>query len=598
MPRGAVSHHPFVPPLLRRFGIGLWSIGLGLVLVLVLGGLYAADRALRQADDQQASIEAVQTAAQLESFLAVQTQALNAFHALHMGSTTVPDPVARERFLALVDVLSDRLPAFRTLWLSDSAGVIVQEVPMRNEMAPLAPAVDVDTVSHLHLGEIAARARRTDEAQVSPPGTLSSGERGLLLVDPLYHEGRFLGFIGGAVSLERLIEAVGPRSGRALVGIVPVMGAGVGSEPVVFGTMEGARARTVVRRSELARVPGGQWRVEVAHAGRGRGVRVTLWALGLTAAITLVVGLWQERRQTVRTAERSRELEHLSTELLRANKAKSEFLANVSHELRTPLNAIVGFVDLLKDGVYGELNARQAGPVDRIAVSANHLRHLVDQVLDLGKIAAGRVEVHAEPVALRPFVFDVASEVEPLITEKGLTLSLAVGASLPRVRTDPGLLRQILVNLFGNAVKYTPAGGVAVRARLVGAPEAYGRGRRGTRAESGVVTVKAPRADGIWIALQVVDTGVGIAPANHARVFEEFEQVDAGPRGDSINRGTGLGLTISRRLARLLGGDISLESELGKGSTFTLWLPVNPADLPADAGMRTPTGAVPVVPAP
>jgi signal transduction histidine kinase len=233
--------------------------------------------------------------------------------------------------------------------------------------------------------------------------------------------------------------------------------------------------------------------------------------------------------------------------------------------------------------------------VDRIAVSANHLRHLVDQILDLGKIAAGRIEVHAEPLALRPFVFDVASEVEPLITEKGLTLSLAVGASLPRIRTDPGLLRQILVNLLGNAVKYTPTGGVAVRARLVGAPEGYGRGGRGTRAESGIFSAKAPRADGIWVALQVVDTGVGIAPANHSRVFEEFEQVDAGPRGDSINRGTGLGLTISRRLARLLGGELTLDSELGKGATFTIWLPVNPADLPADGGMRTPTGAVPVV---
>ena len=567
------------------------------MLVLVLGGLYAADRALRQADDQEVSIEAVQAAAQLESFLTVQAQALNAFHVLHVDQGSVSEPEARERFLELAAVLSDRLPGFRRLWLTDSAGVVVQHVTLEAGLEPLARGLDLDTKPLLPMAEIMATARRTDEAQVSAPGTLTGGVRGIVLVDPLYHEGRFLGFVGGTLSLERMIEAVQPRTGRAIVSLVPVSGAGVGGDPVVFGSLEGVRTRNIVRQSEEVRVPGGRWRVEVAHAGRGRGVRVTLWVLGLTAAITLVVGLLQERRQTVRTAERSRELEHLSTELLRANKAKSEFLANVSHELRTPLNAIVGFVDLLRDGVYGELNARQAGPVERIAVSANHLRHLVDQVLDLGKIAAGRIEVHAEPVALRPFVFDVASEVEPLITEKGLTLSLAVGASLPRVRTDPGLLRQILVNLLGNAVKYTPAGGVAVRARLVGAPEAYGRGRRGTRAESGIFSARAPRADGIWIALQVVDTGVGIAPANQARVFEEFEQVDAGPRGDSINRGTGLGLTISRRLARLLGGEIALESELGKGSTFTLWLPVNPADLPADGGIRTPTGSVPVVPA-
>jgi signal transduction histidine kinase len=583
-----------VPRLLRRFGIGLWSIGLGLVLVLVLGGLYAADRALRQADDQEASIEAVQAAAQLESFLAVQAQSLTAFHALHLDPPTTADRAAGERFLALAGALEGRLRGFRRLWLTDSSGVVVQEVRFGRELAPLPPGLDLDTTSALHVGEVAARARRIDETHVTPPGTFGT-ERGLILLDPLYDDGRFLGFVGGSVSLEELRAAVAPRGRAARVRITPVRGAGVGSPAVVFGALDEEPDHPLVEESEDARVPGGLWRVEVAHAGRGRGVRVLLWALGLTAALALVIGVLQERRQTLRTAERSRELEHLSTELLRANKAKSEFLANVSHELRTPLNAIVGFVDLLKDGVYGELNSRQTGPVDRIAVSANHLRHLVDQILDLGKIAAGRIEVHAEPLALRPFVFDVASEVEPLITEKGLTLSLAVGASLPRIRTDPGLLRQILVNLLGNAVKYTPTGGVAVRARLVGAPEGYGRGGRGTRAESGVFSAKAPRADGIWVALQVVDTGVGIAPANHARVFEEFEQVDAGPRGDSINRGTGLGLTISRRLARLLGGEIALESELGKGATFTIWLPVNPADLPADGGMRTPTGSVPVV---
>ena len=563
--------------------------------MLVLGGLFAADRALRQADDQEASIEAVQAAAQLESFLAVQAQALTAFHALQVDPPRSGDRWMGGRFLALVDVLDDRLRGFRRLWLTDSSGVIVQEVRLAAEMAPLPPGLDLDTLSMLHIAEIAARARRIGATQVSPPGRLLSAERGVVLVDPLVDDGVFLGFVGGSVSLEELEGAVTPRGRHARVTIAPVRGAGVGSPPVTFGALAEGASGPVVQRTEDARVPGGLWRVEVAHLGRGRGLRVLLWVLGPAAALLLVVGLLQERRQTQRTAERSRELEHLSTELLRANKAKSEFLANVSHELRTPLNAIVGFVDLLKDGVYGELNARQTGPVDRIAVSANHLRHLVDQVLDLGKIAAGRIEVHAEPLALRPFVFDVASEVEPLITEKGLTLSLAVGASLPRVRTDPLLLRQILVNLLGNAVKYTPTGGVAVRGRLVGAPEGYGRGGRGTRAESGVFSAKAPRADGIWIALQVVDTGVGIAPANHARVFEEFEQVDAGPRGDSINRGTGLGLTISRRLARLLGGEITLESELGKGSTFTLWLPVNPADLPADGGMRTPTGAVPVV---
>ena len=157
-----------------------------------------------------------------------------------------------------------------------------------------------------------------------------------------------------------------------------------------------------------------------------------------------------------------------TAKVARANTAKSEFLANISHELRTPLNAIVGFVELLKDGVYGELSPRQVPPVDRIAASATHLRHLVDQVLDIAKIAAGRLEVHAETIVLRPFVLNVASELESLVNERGLSFSIAIGTSLPRVRTDPAHLRQILINLIGNAVKFTPSGGIAVRARLVG----------------------------------------------------------------------------------------------------------------------------------
>ncbi|MEO8620271.1 MAG: ATP-binding protein, partial [bacterium] len=273
------------------------------------------------------------------------------------------------------------------------------------------------------------------------------------------------------------------------------------------------------------------------------------------------------------------------SDVKRANQAKSEFLANVSHELRTPLNAIVGFVELLRDGFYGDLSPRQVPPVDRIAASATHLRHLVDQVLDIAKIAAGRLEVHPETIVLRPFVLNIASELESLVSEKGLTFSITVGASLPRVRTDPTHLRQILINLIGNAVKYTPAGTLSVRARLIGVPSQANVRRPNDSVtadvNSRVLQVRAPRS-GTWVALQVVDTGVGIATADLDRIFDEFEQVNAGPRGDSMNRGTGLGLAISRRLARLLGGEIGVESELGRGSTFTVWLPVNPADLARD----------------
>ena len=330
------------------------------------------------------------------------------------------------------------------------------------------------------------------------------------------------------------------------------------------------------------------WRFVVAHRRDAEPLRIALWVLSLTTVVFLGIALIRERRQTVRVAERSSELERLYSEVARANTAKSEFLANISHELRTPLNAIVGFVELLKDGVYGDLSSRQVPPVDRIAASATHLRHLVDQVLDIAKIAAGRLEVHPETLVLRPFVLNVASELESLVNERGLSMSIAIGSTLPRVRTDPTHLRQILVNLIGNAVKYTPAGGLSVRAKLVGPPPRFTSPLRPGAPEQGPQE-HTPDTRRAWIALQVTDTGVGIAAKDQARIFEEFEQVNAGPRGDSMQRGTGLGLAISRRLAQLLGGDIGVESELGKGSTFTVWLPVHPADL------TTPPESQPVI---
>jgi signal transduction histidine kinase len=284
--------------------------------------------------------------------------------------------------------------------------------------------------------------------------------------------------------------------------------------------------------------------------------------------IGLALLLQHERRQAARLVERSRELERLSSELLRANRMKNDFLANVSHELRTPLNAIVGFVDLLREGVYGDLSPRQVKPVERIEASANHLRHLVDQILDLAKMAAGRLDVHAELLDVRPFILDVASEVESLISEKSLSLSLAMGGSLPRIRTDPTHLRQILVNLIGNAIKYTDSGTIVVKTRTL---------PRETALEQGLPQLAGIAQESVqsWLSIQVIDSGIGIAITDQERVFEEFEQVGAGPRADSPNRGTGLGLAISRRLARLLGGDLLVASEQGKGSTFTLWLPVS-----------------------
>lgn len=397
-----------------------------------------------------------------------------------------------------------------------------------------------------------------------------------------------LASLGGDSTL-RAVLASHPPGRRAAVVVV-------GGDTVLSSGDATAFASGIVARAAIP-MPEGNGTAPtltliVAHDGGIDAQRALLWSLSLATIALLFFGLLRERRQGIRVAERSTELERLYSEVARANTAKSEFLANISHELRTPLNAIVGFVELLKDGVYGDLSPRQVPPVDRIAASATHLRHLVDQVLDIAKIAAGRLEVHPETLVLRPFVLNIASELESLINERGLSLSIAVGASLPKVRTDPTHLRQILVNLIGNAVKYTPSGGIAVRARLVGFKPSPTQGHRHTP-DDPVLANQSPDARRVWVALQVVDTGVGIAPDDQARIFEEFEQVNAGPRGESIQRGTGLGLAISRRLAQLLGGDLRVESQLGKGSTFTLWLPIHPTDLePLPEGAQSAPGAV------
>jgi signal transduction histidine kinase len=470
----------------------------------------------------------------------------------------------------------------REIWVNDAAGRRILDVVVPRVPPPPAQLLDGVRRLRAHTRSLVVVARGPATSTwiallhgVTRPDGAAAGTVGLLVAGD---------------SLEALLERTRPDTRRSLVVLS-------GTDTVVrLGQVEPEQALND-RTPVLIRLPnGGTWRVVATHALTSRSLRWGLWTLGVLGVLFLALGLLREQQRAIQVADRSVELERLYSDVKRANQAKSEFLANVSHELRTPLNAIVGFVELLRDGFYGDLSPRQVPPVDRIAASATHLRHLVDQVLDIAKIAAGRLEVHAETIVLRPFVLNVASELESLVSEKGLAFSITVGASLPRVRTDPTHLRQILINLIGNAVKYTPTGTVSVRARLVGAPPGPGTAPAVPRVtppggeEMGgrALQARAPRT-GTWVALQVVDSGVGIATADLERIFDEFEQVNAGPRGDSMQRGTGLGLAISRRLARLLGGEISVESEVGRGSTFTVWLPVNPADLTRDRAPASPT---------
>ena len=553
------------------------TLALVAVVLLTLAGLLGVDGLLRENDRQRADLDAAEAAALVESFLGVHAVAIAATHGVFDNAGAIPNErLARE----LLDALEEHARAFRRVWITDSAGVLRYELPRGEKRIPaIPPGLDFDTLSALGTRDAARRARATGMTQVTRPGPLFAGEHGFAIIEPVFVGSEFAGFAGGTITAQSVRRAVPAAQRRTLAGLVILAG-----RDTVLAEHWGDPDAPFETGNATVHLPdGGIWTVE-AHGVRAMSsTRVVLWLVSLAVLSALVVGVLHDRRQADRIAERSAELERLSTELLRANRAKSEFLANVSHELRTPLNAIVGFADLLRDGVYGELNPRQAGPVERIEASANHLRHLVDQILDLAKMAAGRLEVHTEILDLRPFVLGVLSEVESLLNEKGLSLSVSVGATLPRVRTDPTHLRQIIVNLIGNAVKYTETGGITVRARLLegaGPPDA-GRLDGQLVRRPPLPPNATPGSEGrrLWVALQVIDTGLGIAPEDHERVFEEFEQVNAGPRGDSMARGTGLGLPISRRLARLLGGDVTLESEPGKGSAFALWLPVHPADV-------------------
>jgi signal transduction histidine kinase len=231
-------------------------------------------------------------------------------------------------------------------------------------------------------------------------------------------------------------------------------------------------------------------------------------------------------------------------ELEDASRLKSEFLLRMSHELRTPLNGIIGYAHLMLDGLSGELTDQQAADVDRMATSADHLLRLINDVLDLAKIEAGRMDLILEPANVASVIADVASEIAPVARQKAISLVVDASPDLPVVGADPVRMRQIDANLVGNAVKFTSAGGVTVVAQWTG----------------------------YLVAISVEDTGIDISQEAVAYIFDEFRQADG-----STTRcfgGTGLGLAIARKLAVMMGGSIEVTSEVGKGSTFTLALPV------------------------
>jgi signal transduction histidine kinase len=275
------------------------------------------------------------------------------------------------------------------------------------------------------------------------------------------------------------------------------------------------------------------------------GYVATVGGLAVLAGVIQAQNMRRIETQAAQLTEQNRMLSAARAEALEANQLKSEFLSNISHELRTPLNAVLGFSELLLEGVKGDMPPPQQDYVERIQRNGDSLLRLVNDVLDINKLEARRMGVRPEPVTVRPFFEGVAEQVEPLADN--LAFGVVIAEDMPGVVTvDRAHLERVVLNLLSNAFKFTKEGAV----RLEVAPVEGGR----------------------W-AFRVSDTGVGIAPHARDAIFEPFRQVDG-----SFTRmygGTGLGLAIVQQLVTLMGGYITVESELGEGSVFRVELPVN-----------------------
>jgi len=255
---------------------------------------------------------------------------------------------------------------------------------------------------------------------------------------------------------------------------------------------------------------------------------------------------------SIQNARLFREVEDKGRQLEIASKHKSQFLANMSHELRTPLNAILGYTKMIQSNIYGDVPEKIRDVVGRLEQSGRHLLGLINDVLDFSKIEAGQLTLSLHEYSMKEIVRTVVGAVEPLAADKKLSLELALAPDLPVGKGDQQRIVQVLLNLVGNAIKFT---------------------------ETGTIRVAAATSDGTFV-VSVRDTGPGIAPVDQQRIFEEFQQADSS--NTRKQGGTGLGLAIARRIVQMHGGRMWVESAPGEGSTFWFTLPIR-VEQPAEA---------------
>jgi signal transduction histidine kinase len=533
----------------------LWRLPLAVFVLVGLAGVASIDALLRRDVEREAERHAEQAQALLGAHLQDRASYV---HALTLALAALNEGPGRSpSFLPLSRELQGGAREVISIALVDTLGRVQDRLVRQADGAVLMPEHREE--GSLERAVAVAGAVRQGRMTITPTVTLRDGSAGVIIYDPIVRGGRILGLIGAGIAHQRLLEGAITAHARFAHRVRDT-----GGEVITLDARWPTAPQHIVTRA-VTLPDGRRWEVDIAVPRFEPFLPRLLTGLAGAALIALVVAtVLREAARSERLAEHSLRLELVSRDLLdanvrleeragqvvEANRAKSRFLANVSHELRTPINAIVGYNALALEGMYGLLPAPLREAHERVRLASRHLLALVDDVLDLSRIEAGRMSLEPGPVDAGAVLASVAAVVEPTAAAKGVHIDVVLGRDLPRLITDARHLRQILLNLASNAVKFT---------------------------EQGVITLVARRdpvdPTGRFL-LAVEDTGIGISATDQARIFEEFEQVLADARGDSQRRGTGLGLPIARKLAILLGGDVEVDSTPGIGSRFTVRIPI------------------------